>query len=323
MDNTEIAYLKSEDEFNRARRKALIEEVIAGLSGSNLDLLSFEEVVQKLRLRNTVNRGLQDVPLKQIAGSCGRYTDFTRTFTPRRAGRDKERWRQIYTLAVTGKGFPPIEVYKIDQVYFVRDGNHRVSVARELKWETIQAYVTELPTVFTLTPDAKPDDLLIKEECAIFLEKTRLHELRPEADITFTIPGRYNRLLRQISVYRYYLSKRRTDIPGRDETVVDWYDNFYAPMIARIKKSGVMKLFPGRTPDDLLAWIVEHQKDLRISEQVDKVGYVHDVQDFLAFIDKLSPLDVAKVEMGKKIKNVLKRNDDDSTPPGGTIERYV
>lgn len=321
MDVQNIVYMKSEGEFNRARRKALLEEIVAGIRGSHLDLLSFEEVVQKLRLRNTVNRGLQDIPLAQIAGSCGRYTDFTRTFTPRRAGRDKERWRQIYTLAVTGKGFPPIEVYKIDQVYFVRDGNHRVSVARELKWETIQAYVTELPTVFTLTPDVKPDELLIKEECAIFLEKTNLHQLRPKADITFTIPGRYNRLLRQISVYRYNLSKRRTDIPTYEEAVIDWYDKFYAPMIEHIKTSGVMKLFPGRTPDDLLAWLVEHQKELQISEHVDQVGYVHDIRDFLAFIEKLSPLDVAKVEMGKKIKNVLTKQDDDT--PFDTLERYV
>ncbi len=322
MDTSEIVYLKSEDEFNRARRKALMEEIVAGIKGSHLDLLSFDEVVQKLRLRNTVNRGLQDVPLKQIAGSCGRYTDFTRTFTPRRAGRDKERWRQIYTLAVTGKGFPPIEVYKIDQVYFVRDGNHRVSVARELKWETIQAFVTELPTVFTLTPDTKPDELLIKEECAIFLDKTQLHHSRPNADITFTAPGHYNRLLRQISVYRYNLSKRRTDIPTYQEAVEDWYDNFYAPMIERIKQSGVMKLFPGRTADDLLAWMVEHQKELRISDNVSDAGYVHDVEDFLAFVDRLSLLDVAKVEMGKKIKSVLKK-DSEEKPPSDTIERYV
>lgn len=321
MDAKEIAYMKSEDEFNRARRKALVEEIVAGINGSNLDLLSFDAVVEKLRLRHTVNCGLQDIPLKQIAGSCGRYADFTRTFTPRRAGRDKERWRQIYTLATTGQGFPPIEVYKVDQVYFVRDGNHRVSVAQELGWETIQAYVTELPTMFTLTPQTQPDDLLIKEECAIFLEKTKLHELRPDADISFTTPGRYLRLLKQISVYRYYLSKRRADIPSYEEAVIDWYDNFYAPMIDRIKKSGVMKLFPNRTADDLLAWMVEHQKELRITRKMDDVGYTDDVNGLLTFIDKLSMLDVAKVEVGKKIKKVFQK--DKHTPPPDSLEHYV
>ena len=305
MKQEESIYIKSEEEFNRARRKAFVEEIVSAISGSNLDLLSFEEVVQKLRLRNAVSKGLQDIPLKQIAGSCGRYTDFTRTFIPRRAGRDKERWRKIYTLAVSGQGFPPIEVYKIDEIYFVRDGNHRVSVARELKWDTIQAYVTELPTIFTLKPDTQPDELLIKEECALFLEKTKLHELRPEEDITFTTPGRYRRLRKQISVYRYYLAKRRKDNPSYEEAVIDWYDNFYAPTIEHIKKSGIMKLFPKRTPDDLLAWMVEHQKELRLSNHMDEVGYVEDVDDFLGFITKLSAMDVAKVEVGKKIKGVF------------------
>ncbi len=305
MDSTDIAYLKSEDEFNRAQSKVLIENIMAGVNGSNLNLLSFDDVVQKLRLRNTVNKGLQDVPLKQIAGSCGRYTDFTRTFTPRRAGRDKERWRQIFTLATTGRGFPPIEVYKIDQVYFVRDGNHRVSVARKLGWKTIQAYVTELPTAITLKPDVQPDELLIKEECAIFLEKTRFHKLRPQADISFTTPGQYHRLLRQISVYHYYLFMNRRDIPRYDDAVIDWYDNFYAPMIERIKKSGVMRLFPHRTADDLLAWVVEHQQELQISTQIDEVGYVKDKTAFLQFLDRLSPLNVAKIEVGRKLKQVF------------------
>lgn len=307
MNTKDIAYLKSENEFNRARRKALVSEVISGINGSNLDLLSFEAVVEKLRLRNTVNLGLMDIPLSQIAGSCGRYTDFTRTFTPRRAGRDKERWRQIYTLATTGQGFPPIDVYKIDQVYFVRDGNHRVSVARELRWDTIQAYVTELPTVITLTPDTQPDELLIKEECAIFLEKTQLLSFRPDADISFTTAGRYARLLKQISVYRYNLSKERKNIPTYAEAVTDWYDSFYAPMIERIKTSGVMKLFPHRTADDLLAWMVEHQKELRIKANFDEVGYTNDVTGFVNFIEQLSMLDVAKVEVGKKIKKYFGR----------------
>ncbi|RME51107.1 MAG: hypothetical protein D6796_01635 [Caldilineae bacterium] len=311
-DDKGLAYIRSEEEFNRARRKALVQEILSAVSGHNLDLLSFDEVVTRLRLRQTVNRGLQDIPLRQIAGSCGRYTDFTRTFLPRRAGRDKERWRQIYTLAATGKGFPPIEVYKIDQVYFVKDGNHRVSVARELGWETIQAYVTELPTVFTLTPDIEPDRLLIKEECALFLEKTRLHELRPEADIVFTAPGRYNRLLKQIAVHGYYLAKERGEKPSPAEVVTHWYDTFYAPMIARLKASGVMRFFPNRTADDLLAWMVEHQKRLRVDHHLDEVGYTPDVDDFLQHVDELTIWDVAKVEVEAKLKKLLGKETDNA-----------
>lgn len=296
-----LAYIRSEEEFDRIHRKAFIQNIIARLSGHNLDLLSFDDIVTKLRLHHSINLGLQDIPINRIAGSCGRYTDFTRTFLPRRAGRDKERWRQIYTLATTGEGFPPIDVYQIDQVYFVKDGNHRVSVARELGWETIQATVTELSTVFTLKADTTSDQLLIKAEAAIFLEKTQLHLLKPEADINFTTPGRYNRLLKQISVYRFFLTQEQPDI-SYEMVVKRWYDDFYQPMIGQITQSGIMTLFPHRTPDDLLAWIVEHQKSLRLNHQMDEVGYVKEVESFLDFIDSLTPWDVAKVEVQEKLQ---------------------
>ncbi len=304
-DSKGLAYIRSEDQFDQAHRKVFVEDLVNRISGHNLDLLSFEDVATKLKLHHTVNLGLMDIPLKKIVGSCGRYTDFTRTFLPRRAGRDKERWRQIYTLATTGQGFPPIDVYKVDQVYFVKDGNHRVSVARELKWKTIQAYVTELPTVFTLEPDITPDELLIKEECALFLEKTRLHELRPEADIVFTAPGRYSRLLRQISVCRFMLEEKGEEEPTCADAVAYWYDNIYAPMIERIKESGVMKHFPHRTPDDLLAWMVQHQKQLKSNLQMDEEGLVEHYDDFMVFVNKLSPWTVAKIEVEKKIKNLF------------------
>lgn len=314
MINTDIkgiVYMRSGEEFNRARRKAFVQDTIAKISGHNLDLLSFEEVVSKLKLRHkaTIERGLQDIPLDQIAGSCGRYTDFTRTFIPRRAGRDKERWRQIYTLATTGQGFPPILVYKIDQVYFVKDGNHRVSVARELGWKTIQAMVSELPTIFELKPDIRPDQLLIKEECAFFLNKTRLHQIRPSADVVFTVPGRYYRLLKQISVFKFYLSRQKGKDVSDTEVVVEWYDKFYKPMIKHIKISGVMKLFPHRTPDDLLVWMIDHQTKLRRKLELGEGGYVNEKREFLAYLDSLNPLKVAKLEVEDKLKEVFGKED--------------
>lgn len=302
-----LAYIKSDEQFDHARRKAFIQDTVQRISGHKLDLLSFDEVVTKLRLQDTVSLGLQDVPLDQIVGSCGRYTDFTRTFLPRSAGRDKERWRQIYTLALTGEGFPPIEVYKIDQVYFVNDGNHRVSVARLLNWKIIQAYVTELPTVFTVKPNIHPDELLIKEECALFLERTQLHKFRPDADIVFTEPGRYRRLLAQISVHCFVRMKELGREPVCREVVEDWYDRFYQPMIEHLQESGVMKLFPRRTVDDLAAWLVDHQKSLRLHHDLDEVGYSDDIDHVLVQIDRLTPWAVAKVEVEDKLKGLFKR----------------
>ncbi len=301
MNTQDVIYIESEAGFETARRQAVWHDIIALLRGKNLQLLSFEEVVQKLHLKKTVYVGLKDVPLKQIVGSWGRYADFTRTFFPKKVHQEKERWRQIYTLAVTGRGFAPIQVYQIDQVYFVDDGNHRVSVARVLGWETIQAHVTELPTVFTLTPNIRPYELLIKAECALFLDQTRLHELRPKADVVFTELGRYDRLLKQIAAYQ---ADKANALPYPN-VVMNWYDKFYELLINQIKVSEIMKLFPRRTADDLLAWLGDHRQPLGLAQYMNEVGYVREMDKFMPHLSRLSIWEVAKANVESRIKELL------------------
>lgn len=300
-------YLRGEGEFNRARRKAVIQEVLAKIRGYNIDLLCFEEIVSRLKLYNsvTIDRGVQDIPLDQIAGSCGRYIDFTRTFIPRRAGRsEQDRWQRVYVLAMSGQGFPPIKVFKIDQVYFVQDGNHRVSVARELNWQTIPAHVSELATVFTLKPNIQPDQILIKEECAVFLEQTRLHELRPEGDVVFTSPGGYNKLLKQIFALKLYLTQKKGEDVSMAEAVAEWYDHFYEPLICYIKQSEIMKIFPRRTADDLLVWIMARYARFSPNQPV-MVPSPETAEAFVAHIDELSPLKLAKIRVEDGFKEAF------------------
>ena len=76
-------------------------------------------------------------------------------------------------------GVPPIEVYKVGDAYFVKDGNHRVSVARQLGMSHIEAYVTDVATSVPVGSDLRPDDLILKSEYADFLERTQLRRLRP------------------------------------------------------------------------------------------------------------------------------------------------
>ena len=132
---------QSQQEFTSARQRAFIEEWLSYLTGRPSDLLSFEEVKEKLRLQDASYKGLQEIELDKIVGSTGRYRDFTRTFLPK-SDQTASRWRRIKAVA-DEQGFPPIEVYQVGEVYFVRDGNHRVSVARLNGAKTIEAYVIE------------------------------------------------------------------------------------------------------------------------------------------------------------------------------------
>ena len=175
-------------DFHRARGRADLKELLARLKGESNQLLSYEEVRQKLQLQGGMERGVRDIPLDAIVGSVGRYEDFTRDFLPR--GRiQPERWARV-RLAATGLvGLPPIEVYQIGDVYFVQDGNHRVSVARELGAKYIQAYVTEVHSHVQLTPDIRPDKLILKAEYSQFLGQTRLEPAQTRSRLECQHPG--------------------------------------------------------------------------------------------------------------------------------------
>lgn len=157
IDMKTMAYIRSEAEFNRARMKAFWDFLLNRVTGRRTHLLSFNEMVEKSQLDQALYLGLQDIPIKNIVGSVGRYRDFTPHFYPciSDAG-GKERWRILYAIAVSGARFPPVEVYKIGKAYFVKNGHHRISVATYLNWTTIQACVTELP--LPMTGDSNLDD---------------------------------------------------------------------------------------------------------------------------------------------------------------------
>ena len=239
-------------DFDRSRRKAFVQRILAFFTHQSLDLLPFEQVREQLRLRDRHYRGLQEILLNQIVGSVGRYQDFTRTFLPRSGGL-RERWSAVEDRVKAG-GLPPVELYKVGEVYFVRDGNHRISVARAQNVPDIEAFVWEYPSLVPLSPDDDLDDLLIKQGYVTFLEKTRLNQLRPSQHIELTAPGRYRDLLEHIAVHRYFLSQEEGREFAAEEAVTSWYDNVYLPIIRAIRKQGILKQFPGRTEADLYIW---------------------------------------------------------------------
>jgi nucleotide-binding universal stress UspA family protein len=248
-------------DFRRARRRAALEQIMARLTGRSADLLSYEEVRKKLRAKSIGKQTLKEIPLDAIVGSVGRYTDFTRSFLPRQDS-DEKRWAMVRVAQTDLGGLPPIKVYQIGDAYFVLDGNHRVSVARQLGTTHIQAYVTEVRTKVPLSPDVQPDDLILKAEYADFLERTHLDEIRPEADLSVTVPGQYRVLEEHIEVHRYFMGlEQKREIPY-EEAVGHWYDEVYLPVVQAIRERGILRDFPGRTETDLYLWVSEHRAAL-------------------------------------------------------------
>ena len=266
-------------DFDRLRNQAITQELLAPLTKMPVDLLPYEEVRDKLHLRGGIDRGLQDIPLDKIVGSVGRYRDFTRTYLPR-SGVSRERWARVRAMAESMEGWPPIEAYKVDDVYFVKDGNHRVSAARDMGFESIEGYVSEVESPVPLDSRLTPMDLIIKADYADFLACTQLDKLRPDQNIEFTVPGRYQDLLTHIVAHHYCLEQGRGQAVAWEEAVTGWYDNVYLPLVSLIKDQDLLNEFPHRTEADLYAWVTRHEMELRQLFDVSDVDDRFVVEDF-------------------------------------------
>ncbi len=244
-------------DYRRARRKAFMRGVLSWFKRSDNALLAFDEVRRGIHAQAQREGGLREVPIDQIVGSVGRYRDFDRAFLPRQV-QTRDRWERVDRAHLDGTELPAIDLYKIGDTYFVKDGNHRVSVARERGQAFIDAHVIE---VTAPAPVHSVEDLLdwMRDQDALsFYEKTHISELRPDARIELTLPGQYEKLLEHISTHRWYLGvAAKREIPYR-EAVASWYDRIYLPTIEAIRATDALRDFPNRSEADLYLWVTEH-----------------------------------------------------------------
>lgn len=316
---------QAERDFNDARFHSFLNDVAAFLSRRPNELLSFDAVRSSLPIYGQSYRGVREVPVEKIVGTTtNRYSDFDRAFLPSQA-RTKSRWKTIDELRLRDQSLPPIQLFQVGDLYFVRDGHHRVSVARQNGQTFIDAEVIEMQTRAPLTRNISrldPRGLEALGEYASFLEKTQLDKLRPDVNIEFSQPGGYARLLEHIVVHQYFLGlDYRRDVSW-EEAVTDWYDYVYMPIINIIRERRVLADFPGRTEADLYLWITDHHWSLNqqeIQHHTHDVGFEEAAQDL---VRKRSP------RLSRKIARALEKwvaawrgeNAPASRPKAGTPE---
>ncbi|NDJ54914.1 MAG: DUF4032 domain-containing protein [Chloroflexi bacterium] len=263
--------------FTRARAKAFLRQVWATLNGEPNQLLNYDDVRAKVRAGYPIYRGIQAVPIKQIVGSVSRYRDFDRAFLPSQ-NFTKHRWRRVGSAYMQDISLPPVQLYKVGDVYFVIDGNHRVSVAREMGMEFIEAEIQEAQVRVPISADMAPDKLDAIGEKIDFLERTALDQSRPNVDIELSLPGGYYRLLEHIEVHRYLQSTEWKREFTFEEAAAQWVDQVYLPLVETIRENEVLKEFTDRTEADLYLWIIEHQHYLR--ERFDDVSNADAARDY-------------------------------------------
>lgn len=164
LRGTGLPEADSRDDFSRARRRQQWTWVLGKLRGRSdqLDMmLPFDEVVAALGRLGERQLGEQVIDLDTIVGSVDRKRGFDRRFRPT-SGLARQRFERIAAAVRRGEELPPIEVYRVGEAHFVRDGHHRVAVARALGWTSINALVTEVLTEVGASRNLTLADLPLK-----------------------------------------------------------------------------------------------------------------------------------------------------------------
>lgn len=260
-----FVHTRAEDDFNKARNKALFNDIQNFLNPDKSRLLSFHDVKKILKPKNEVYVGVQTVPIEKIVGSEGRYQDFDNHFFPR-ASNLRQRWERVDEAHLSDVVLPAIQLYEIGGLYFVRDGNHRVSVAKAQGIKFIDAEVISLQSEIRLKSGITPENIqteVIKYEKRVFYTETSFGDLTDYWNLDFTSPGQYDVIYNHILVHKYYINEKvSTEIPFND-ALLSWFHNVYQPVMHVIKKNHLLRKFRGRTTSDLYVWIIKQWDELK------------------------------------------------------------
>jgi hypothetical protein len=229
-------------DFGRARRRRALSRLAARLRGEPGDvnvILPFEEVVQALGRKGERYLGLQAIELDSIVGTVDRGREFDRRFRPT-SGRVRQRWERIAAEQRRGKPLPPIDVYRIGDLHFVKDGHHRVSVARALGHDTIDAYVTEVITEVDPEREIKLRDLPLKSHERLFWERV---PLPPEARDRIKPSNRsaYACLAEGVEAWGFRAMQARGEFLTREQVAEMWFRDEYAPVTEMLREAGIAR----------------------------------------------------------------------------------
>lgn len=257
---------EAREDFNRARKAAFFTRVFSLFSRDRQRLLSLQEVRDAVKPYGETYRGMQQVAIDAIVGSEGRYADFNRRFLPRHEYL-RHRWQSIDMAHLSDVILPPIKLYEVGGAYFVRDGNHRVSVAKAQGAKEIDAEVVSLNTDILLDPDMTPENLkmaVIEHERCAFMERFEIPRiLGNDCVLPVTATGRYDEIVQHINVHKYFLNQYQNSEIPMDQAIKSWYRNVYLPIASVIESEGLMARFPKRTVTDMYLWIVKHWDELK------------------------------------------------------------
>jgi hypothetical protein len=239
--STGLPSLDAQHDFLRARRRAVIARLAVRLRlepGDVEVILPYDEVIEALGFMSERRLGLQVVQIVAIVGTVDRERDFDRHFRPT-SSRVRGRWEQIAAAMRRGEALPPVDLYKVGEVYFVRDGHHRVSVACALGHSDIDAYVTEVITRVGVDHPITLADLPLKSHERVFYERVPLpHDARSE--IKVSDPWDYAALAEGVEAWAFRAMQKHGEPLDRDQGAQLWLETEYRPVVHMLREAGMV-----------------------------------------------------------------------------------
>jgi len=261
----EYIQTQSETDFAKAKNKAFFNEIQHLLTPEEASLISLNDVKKMIKPQNETYVGMKTIPIEKIVGSEGRYNDFDNKFFPK-SSHLKNRWQHVDEAALQSIDLPPIKVYEISGLYFVRDGNHRVSVAKARGTEFIDAEVVSLQSEIVLkTPDNINDMVkqIINYEKRVFYSETNFGDITDYWCLDFSRTGRYDVIYNHILTHKYYMNQNSDTEISMEEAILSWFNTVYMPLVSIIRQNKIMRSFPKRTLTDLYVWVVRYWDDFK------------------------------------------------------------
>ncbi|HEX2437333.1 MAG TPA: chromosome partitioning protein ParB, partial [Methylomirabilota bacterium] len=231
----------AQDDFLRVRRRQVMSRLArrVGREPGDVDvILPYDEVVAALGYLEESYVGLKTVPLDSILGTVDRAKGFDRQFRPTTA-RVRARWERIANAVRRGEPMPPISLFQIGEVYFVRDGHHRVSVARALGRSDIEAYVVEVRTRVGADRTLHVDDLPKKSHERVFHERVPLPS-RARGRIAVTDAWDYGVLAGAVEAWAFRLMQDRAEFLDRGAAARLWFDEEYEPVVEMLREAEML-----------------------------------------------------------------------------------
>lgn len=273
---------EAESDFARARNKALFNEIQHLLTPEEAAMISLKAVRKVIKTQSETYIGMKVIPIYKIVGSEGRYRDFDNQFFPKRSI-IKERWEHVDEAVIKDIVLPPIKVYELGGLYFVRDGNHRVSVAKSKGVEFIDAEVVSLQTEIKLSPARTLNGMMkqiISYEKRNFYFETNFGDITDYWVLDFSTAGQYDVIYNHILTHKYFINQNQTEEIPMEDAILSWFNNVYLPVVTTIQKYKIMKYFRKNTVSDLYVWIITFYDELKkkFGDGLPLEQIVHDIK---------------------------------------------